>query len=123
MTDETLDAKALASRLRPTAYTLAECYTPLDLARKVVALEAEVARKDRKLKWIAETCRAEIGLGYSEGMRKVLLRNLAEVAEKAALANQQDPGPAIEAVMRKAAFAATEHRYSIDQQEPRDDQD
>lgn len=38
---------------------------------------------ERGLKWIAKTCRQEIPLGYSEKMRVVLLRHLAERAEKA----------------------------------------
>lgn len=38
---------------------------------------------ERGLSWIAKTCRQEIPLGYSEKMRAVLLRHLAERAEKA----------------------------------------
>ena len=44
--------------------------------------EAEIIRLRAGLLWIGKTCREEIPLGYSETMRKVLLRHLAECAEK-----------------------------------------
>lgn len=46
-------------------------------------IEDRLTVYERGLSWIAKTCRQEIPLGYSEKMRVVLLRHLAERAEKA----------------------------------------
>lgn len=46
-------------------------------------IEDRLAKYERGLLWIAETCREETPLGYSEKMRVVLLRNIAECAERA----------------------------------------
>ena len=46
-------------------------------------IEDRLAAYEQGLSWIAKTCRQEIPLGYSERMRVVLLRHLAERAERA----------------------------------------
>lgn len=54
-----------------------------ELGEWILNAESEIIRLRADLLWISKTCRQEIPLGYSETMRKVLLRHLAERAEKA----------------------------------------